>query len=211
MMQHIRVSEILAQFRNLSMINPTVLREKGLIGTEVHKNIHEYKTGGLEIFDIYPMRDRNGDIKQKDNVPLWEERGKTYFDSYVMWDKENKPKFGIMEERYYDDNLMITGQIDALMTTSSLPVLVDFKCAYNADLEMWSMQAHYYKHLLQHNGIEIADHFLFLKLDSKGRIPAVHEIKFDEKMRARCIFEAISLKKKKKDAENVATNDADIV
>ena len=205
MTEHIRVSEILSQFRDYSKINPTVLAEKCEIGTETHDNIKRYNTGGFEMFEMFPLRDMHGEIKTRsDGTQSWEERGKPYFQSYREWDKKVSPKFSIMEERYYDDNLMITGQIDALMTTDTLPVLVDFKCSANADLEMWSMQGHYYKHLLEQNGILIADHFLFIKLLPNAKFPVVHEIKFDEKVHARCIYEAILYWEKINDAKKIA-------
>lgn len=190
-MEHIRVSEILAQFRDFSKINPTVLREKCDIGTEVHSNIHEYKTGGFLMFDTYPVRN-----PMTAEIRRWEERGKPYFNSYIAWDNFYKPKYKLMEKRFYDDELMITGQIDAL-TDEEMPVLIDFKCSYKTDLEMWSMQAHYYKYLLDRNGIKCADYFLWLRLKNDGKVPEVVEIKFDEEIMSRCVAEAILFYEKK--------------
>jgi len=198
-MEHVRVSEILAQFRDFSKINPKVLVEKCLIGTEVHSNIHEYKTFGFPMFDLFPVRDIS-----TFEILSWQKRGEGYFKSYLEWDKQTNAKFEKMEQRLYDDNLMITGQFDALMTTDSLPMLVDFKCSYKADVEMWSMQAHYYKHLLEHNGIKIADEFLWMKLDKNGKKPQLVKISFDENIMSRCIDEAILFWEKKNQSRCVA-------
>jgi hypothetical protein len=198
-MQHIRVSEILARLRDFSGIDPTILREKAEVGTEVHTNIHRFKTGRFEMFNEFPIRN-----PQSLDILRWAERGRGYFDSYMEWEKENKPRFTVMEERYYDDELMITGQVDALMRTDSLPVLVDFKCSHRPDLEIWAMQAHFYKYLLEKNGIKIADHFLFMQLKKDGENPTVFRIDFDEKVLSRCIGEAIKLWEEKNSAKDVA-------
>lgn len=192
-MNHIRVSEILAQFRDFSKIHPKVLSEKCDIGIEVHRNIHQYKTGGFVMFDSYPVRN-----PMTAEILRWEDRGEGYFNSYLMWDEKNKPSYQIMEERFYDDNLMLTGQIDGLMSADQ-PVLVDFKCSYKSDLEMWSMQAHYYSHLLKHNGVPVSDKFIWLRLKKDGKMPEVLEIEFDENMMSRCIDEAILFYEKKKE------------
>ena len=196
MTNHVRVSEILAQFKDYSVVHPKVLSEKCQIGTEVHTNIHVFKNGGFPVFDTFAVRN-----PVTSDVIRWEERGEGYYNSYMQFEKAKNPKFEVMEQRYYDDNLMITGQIDALMSTDDLPVLVDFKCSYNADKEIWGMQAHYYKHLLEHNGIKIADYFYFLKLDKKGKKPQIVEIKYDENVLSRCISEAILFWENKSNAK----------
>ena len=185
-MQHIRVSEILARLKDFSHIDERVLNEKAKIGTEVHKNIHEYNTNGFPMFDTYAVRGfATSEIKR------WEERGKGYFQSYTQWHKRESPKYTLMEKRLFDDTLMITGQIDALISSDPLPVLVDFKCSYKEDLEMWGMQAHFYKYLLDCNGIRTADHFLFMKLNKDSKMPRIFRIDFDEHVLSRCIDEAI--------------------
>jgi hypothetical protein len=63
------------------------------------------------------------------------------------------------------------------------------------------MQAHYYKHLIEHNGIKIADYFYFLKLDKNGKKPQIVEIKYDENVLSRCISEAILFWENKSNAK----------
>lgn len=194
-MQHIRVSEILSQFRDFSTINPNVLNTKCEIGIEVHHNIHMYKKGIPAFHDIYAEYDREGNVKS------WSERGEGYYNSYLIYDQKHKPVYTHMETRFYDDNLMITGQIDALLTTYDLPVISDFKCSYSVDEEIWSMQAHYYKHLMAVNGIQTADYFYWIQLKKDGKKPKVVEIKYDENMMSRCIQEAILIWERKNDAK----------
>ena len=198
-MQHVRVSEILSRFRDFSKINPTVLSEKAQVGTEVHCNIHRYKTGKFEMFDKFPIRNTN-----TLEIIRWEERGQGYFNSFVKWDEENESVLHTMENRFYDNEIMLTGQIDALMQTNGLPVLIDFKCSANSDVEVWSMQAHLYKHLLNLNGIEIDDYFLWMQLKKDGSHPKIFEIKFEEKIISKCIQEVIKYWEEKSDAKQIA-------
>ncbi len=119
----------------------------------------------------------------------------------MNYDRSEKPTYQLMEERYYDDNLMITGQIDALRVMDGLPMLIDFKCSYSVDEEIWGMQAHYYKHLLEINGIEIADTFIFMQLKKDGKKPKLVEIKYDENVMSYCIQQAVLFWERKKDAK----------
>ena len=98
---------------------------------------------------------------------------------------------------------MITGQIDAIQMskTAELPMIVDFKCSYTVDEEIWGMQAHYYKYLAERNGIKVADKFLFLQLKKDGKKPKLVEINFDEKVMSYCIQQAILFWERKKDAK----------
>lgn len=195
-MNHIRVSEILAQFRDFSNINPQVLNTKCNIGTEVHHNIHMHTKGLFLVWDMHPHHDF-----VTSEVNQWSERGQGYFDSYLKYEAKYKPKYDLMEKRFYDDNLMLTGQLDALMITDGLPTIVDFKCSYNVDEEIWGMQAHYYKHLLEHNGIMVGDKMLWLQLKKDGKMPKIVEINYDANVMSRCIQEAILYWEKKHDAK----------
>ena len=200
MSTHIRVSEILAQFRNLDMIPRDVLNTKGEIGTEVHGNIHAHNLGQFPLYDMYPHYDRHGVIKN------WSKRGEGYFDSYLMYDRKENPRYANMEKRFYCDDLMLTGQVDAIRYyDDKLPVITDFKCSASVDEEIWSMQAHYYKYLTTQAGIETADYmqWIQLKVDKNGNAckPNIITFTFDEFMMSRCINEAILIWERKKDAK----------
>lgn len=214
MSNHIRVSEILAQFRDFSRIHHTVLNTKADIGTETHHNINLYCNGGMPIFESFPnysralptitQDERGNDIitwEQEPEILSWEDRGEGYFRSYQQYHNQRSPRYNLMEQRFYDDNLMITGQIDALLVTDSLPMLIDYKCSYNVDEEIWGMQAHYYKHLLEVNGIEIADTCIFMQLKKDAKKPKLVEIKFNDEMMSRCINEAILFWERKQDGK----------
>lgn len=210
---YVRVSEVLNRLRDRSGINPVVLEEKGRIGTEVHQNIYELETEGMPFFDLFPMRDRAGLIKATvEGKEHWERRGVGYYNSYVAWKKDQECSYFLhpnpiskVEGRFYDDVLMITGQIDALinMPSKELPVLTDFKCSYSADLEIWEMQAHFYYYLLEINGIKVHPEFCWLQLKKDGKSPKEHWMKFDEKTLQTCLREAELYWEEKKHAKAI--------
>ena len=164
-----RVSDIICPFTDFSGIDPLVLANKARIGTEVHKAIND------EINDDFPMmaKDCEG-----------------YFNSYLGWRKVCKPIFHRTEERFYCDELRITGQIDALIELTDMGnLLLDFKTSVKENPVTWPMQAHLYKYLLAENGIEV-DSALFLKLNRWGAIPDSSFYAYDQAVMDKC-FEAV--------------------
>ena len=209
MYPHARVSEILGMFRDYSSINQDVLQEKCAIGDETHQNIYLDSQDIPPSFDYFPVRD----FKKKPELPIksWERRGKPYFESYLLWKETNKPEYLIQEKRMFCDDLMITGQFDAVIKGTDKPVLIDYKCSATADEEIWGMQAHFYYYLLQQNGIEIDDTFFWLKLNVKkegdltiAKKPTVIEIKYSDEVMQKCIDAAVLYWELKSDARCVA-------
>ncbi len=188
-----RISEILARLKDLTKINKLVLHEKANIGTEVHSNIHSELVGCPTMFDEFPIRHHmTGQILfDKQGNERWEKRGVGYFRSWTEWQNKVNPQYLIMEDRYYDDELMITGQVDAVAVIDGQVSLLDYKCSYSPDLIVWPMQAHFYWYLLHKNGIEISNKFVFLQLKKDGSYPTVHEFIFDKNILSRCIEETI--------------------
>lgn len=152
-----RVSDILSPMNDFSKIDPRVLEAKCSIGVSVHEVIEQ-------------------DIKGEFGWPI--PGGEGYFESYLRWKKRINPKFIQSEERYFDDELMITGQIDALADIDSvlrLPLLIDFKTSAQESKETWPMQAHLYSYLLNKNGMVVHPKQIFIKLDKNGFNPHVFE------------------------------------
>jgi len=187
---YMRVSDILGRLRDKSSINPEVLSTKGKIGTEVHRKINEEKTGDIPVlersFEDWPEFDRYGQVTR------WSKRGFGYFVSFCEWDKVYQPVYSLMEQRLYDDEFMITGQIDSVAKLKNKDelYLIDYKCSHTADLEIWNMQAHFYYYLLQKNGIDVADNFIWIQLKKDGKIPSTYSFVYDENVIARCFEEA---------------------
>lgn len=206
-MQYVRVTEILSRLRDFSLINPLVFEEKGKIGTEVHTNIGQHVIKAFTVFDTYPLRNPhtgkillNPDFTQK-----WKKRGKGYFESFLKWYELEQPEISHMENEYKDDNLMIVGHIDGLMRTKkeNFNTLIDFKCSYKSDMEMWGMQSHFYKHLLELNGISVADKLLWIQLDKDGHMPKLIYIPYSQETMQKCFHEVNKYWNEKKDAKEI--------
>lgn len=191
-----RVSEILDGLRDKKDIHPEVLKTKGAIGTEVHRNIAEEKGDGFPMFEEFPVLNPWGDVLR------WEKRGVGYFRSFCEWDRLENPVFKMMEKRFYDDEFMITGQIDALVEYDDYEglYLIDFKCSSEADRELWNMQAHFYWYLLKQNGIEVNPSFTWIQLKKDGKKPKSYTFLYDENVLCRCFEEAEKYFERKQEA-----------
>lgn len=164
-----RISKILKPFNDFSHIDPKVLANKCRIGTSVHQAIADDIEGEFPC----PMTDGVG-----------------YFDSYEAWKFQINPTFLRSEVRYFDNQRMLTGQIDALIdipNKSMLPTLVDFKTSAQESRQVWPMQAHLYGYLLSKNGILVDSRYLFVKLNKYGNLPDVFEYTYSANVYAKCI------------------------
>lgn len=170
--RYIRVSEILARLQNFDHIDINVLEAKQLLGINVHEAIS---------------------MSIKDDFPCISRKELGYFNSFQKWRKATNPVFTLSETRFYDEDLMITGQVDALVNfpNDSKNVLIDFKTSVSESPLIWPMQGHFYHYLLLKNNLpEIAERFLFIKLDKNGEMPKVFEYRYDENTMNRCKHEA---------------------
>ena len=164
---YVRVSTLLQKFSDFSQIDPAVLERKQNIGTEIHQAIHEFVKGEF----AYMSPSAVG-----------------YFRSFKRWFSSLKPEFIISEERYFDDDRMITGQIDGVIRFphEKQGVLIDFKTSAQENSASWMRQAHLYAHLMHRNGIYINDTYLFIKLDKSGEMPKVFRYKHDQFVMHEC-------------------------
>lgn len=150
MKTYLRVSEILARLQSFPKDEEALARRdaKGLIGTNVHKAILDDAEG------LFPL--------------LETEREAAYFGSYLIWKKKERPAFKMQVPRLYCHELMITGEIDGLVQGAMRhPYLIDWKCSYKPDPEIWNMQAHFYWYLLKVNGLDICDNMKWVNLRHK--------------------------------------------
>lgn len=189
---YIRVSEILSRLQNFSVIDPIMLENKAKIGTDVHKAIIEDAVGDFPVLET--------------------QRASAYFASYLLWKNKAKPEYCVQVPRLYDNELMITGEIDALVRVpNGRPYIADWKCSANANEEIWNMQAHFYWYLLKQNNIEVSDKMVWVNLrhrkwyeDNHERYspmaPKVYEFHFDENILSRCFDEANKAWEEKKNS-----------
>jgi PD-(D/E)XK nuclease superfamily protein len=196
-MDYIRVSEILGRLQDFSGIDEGVLENKAKIGTNVHQAIVEDTIGDFPILKC--------------------DRAAAYFGSYEIWKKKENPRFKIQVPRLYDNDLMITGEIDGLIETTrfNLPVLIDWKCSASANEDIWNMQAHFYLYLLKQNNIDVCkDKMIWINLRAKKAYvdggpegksikyyplaPKIYEFSYNDQVLSRCVDEAIKAWEEKK-------------
>ena len=140
-----------------------IVKAKGEIGTCVHTLIDNYLQG----------------------VPLFygaQSREEAFFESWRMWYEAKRPEILMQESRLFCDDLMITGQVDAVMQMGGDLVLVDYKTSsaegkLSDGSSSWNMQAHFYHYLLQRNFFDISDRMIFLQLRERKDIFLISEDK----------------------------------
>jgi len=144
-----------------------VYAAKAEIGKAVHESIHEFVTGGC---------------------PLPAEKEMGYFKSFLRWNEELHPVFLETEQRYFDEDKLLTGCIDGIVQLGGgEPVLIDFKTSAKVDVDYWRAQAHLYRHLLTKNGKDVSQRMLFIQLNKHGELPHVEVIDYSEKTMRRCL------------------------
>ncbi len=150
-----RVSDILSPFSGLSKIDPEILKKAANRGTIIHQVCDAMirKVGVLP----YPA--------------LYE----PYIDSFKLWaqDKFIKPS----PERFYDDVLMLTGEIDALIPNETGLTLIDFKTS-SKEGKTWYLQGTAYAKLLRMQNYPITE-VQFVHLDKKGKAPKIYTYQED--------------------------------
>jgi hypothetical protein len=166
-----RVTEILSPFTGYGAIDPVVLANAADRGTKVHTIIEQILEGTYY-----------------DEIP---EAYKGYIDSFQLYWDINKFELVLMEQRLYDDELMITGQCDVIVIDkeSGMTYLLDWKTSYSVN-KTWDLQGAAYEYMAAQSGHKV-DKVLFIKLDKKGKAPKVIETKgtFEEFKAVKRIYE----------------------
>jgi hypothetical protein len=163
-----RVSTILQQWDTYGHIDQDVLQNKCRIGTNVHEAIAGHGSGIYTPLDCV-------------------EEG--YFASYLKWAEAVKPTYIQSEQRYYCDDMHITGQIDAIikMPGDERPMLLDYKTSAAESPKMWPLQACYYYYLCVHNGLELSPRLLFLQLQRNGDVAKIYEYTYSQRLWQVCV------------------------
>lgn len=172
-----RVTEVLSIYAGLNFIDPNVLQNACERGTAVH----EYCAAVIKGLKPYPIR----------------EDGQGFVDSFMSW-KEDKPLF--MVDRFFCDDLMITGECDALYQDGDCLVLVDFKTSSNQS-KTWKLQGSAYSYLAKKIGLNVA-RIEFVKLLKTGKKAKVYEYDEDFETYKACL-KAYRYFFKNKNEENI--------
>lgn len=145
-----RVTNILFAFSGLTVVDPHVLQRAADRGTFVHD------TCDLIINDL-----------PTDDIP---EDFQGYIDSFKLW-AEGKT-FLPKPDRFFCDDLMITGECDGIYEQDGIVTLFDLKTPLREG-KTWGMQGSAYAYLAKHYGHKI-DKVEFVKLDKGGKAPKAY-------------------------------------
>jgi hypothetical protein len=123
-----RVTEILEPYSGLSEIPKDILEKAADRGDRVH-NFCELYANGLLFQEI-------------------DEDCKNYVDCFKEWFDKNVQEVVAVEERFFCEELKITGQVDlvAIMKGDSKPSIIDFKTPASVS-KTWNLQLAAYDHL----------------------------------------------------------------
>lgn len=144
-----RVTEVIGKFSYVNDIPDEVLQKAADKGTQVHSCIESYL---------------------KDEFFFTTPEAKPYVDCFIKWydrvkDSDIMKGVRIIEERLYDDDLMITGQIDLIIATDEKTYAFDWKTSSNVQQKSWALQGAAYKYLLEKNGYKNVETPIFIKLN----------------------------------------------
>ena len=147
---YIRVTELLKAYQDWGDIPKEVLEAKAQIGTNVHEAIENHSVG-LSIPNLTP-------------------REAKYFDSYLKWAEHEEPMYLCNEERYYDEDLKVTGQIDCIVAFPGRHIgrILDFKTSAKESPLHWPVQATWYYMLCKKNKKDVSDTTHMLQLKDNG-------------------------------------------
>lgn len=152
-----RVTNILYPFSGLDKINPHVLANAANRGTKVHK-ICEGIMHGL------------GELGTEDSTSPYVESFKKW------WDKGHDIQ--MIERRFWDDDLELTGQVDLIVNTPEGLAVIDLKTSSKPS-KTWPAQGSAYAYLAKKSGYDIKKIF-FLHLLKDGKEAKVYEYPVDD-------------------------------
>lgn len=152
-----RVTQVLYPFSALQHIDADIVAHAAERGTKVH-NICEAIINGLGDFGI-------------------EEETKGYVDSFKIW-WEQGIEVVTIEERFYCDDLKLTGQVDLIIKTPEGLAIVDLKTSSKPS-KTWPAQGSAYGYLAKKAGYDIKK-ILFLHLNKQGKPPKIFEYPVDD-------------------------------
>ena len=165
-MDYVRVTEILSIFQGYNFVPRERLKKAQEIGTDIHDAIERYFLKCYEPLSLKKM---------------------PYFESFLHWAKEYEPSPWLLETRFNDDDLKVTGKVDLVARIKEKVFLVDFKTGAWINQEVWNLQLHWYRHLLEVNQYSpLPKKFLIVQLMKDGSPPILYEFAYDTKVEEAC-------------------------
>jgi len=155
--KYTRVTKVLYPFSGMDKIDPEVLAHAAERGTKVHR-ICEGIVLGLGEHGV-------------------DDETKGYVDSFKQW-WEGGISVISMEERFWDDKLQLTGQVDFIIETGDGLAVVDLKTSSKPS-KTWEAQGSAYAYLAKNAGYKITKIF-FIHLNKHGKAPKIFEYPVDD-------------------------------
>lgn len=152
-----RVTNILYPFSGLDKIDPEIVACAARRGTKVHE-ICEGIIQGLGEFGV-------------------DDETSGYVESFKKWWSKGHDVV-LMEQRFWDDELKITGQVDMILRTPDGLAVVDLKTSYRPS-NTWEAQGSAYAYLAKKAGHDIKKIF-FIHLNKYGNEPKIYEYPVDD-------------------------------
>lgn len=154
---YMRVTTVLYPFSGLQNIDAGVLAHAAERGTKVHK-ICEGIAEGLGELGV-------------------EEETLGYVESFKKWWEQGIQVVAI-EQRFWDDELHLTGQVDFIINTQDGLAIVDLKTSSKPS-KTWQAQGSAYGMLAKKAGFDIKK-ILFIHLSKHGKEPKIYEYPVDD-------------------------------
>lgn len=148
---------MLYPFSGLDKIDPWVVANAAERGTKVHK-ICEGIVQGIGELGV-------------------DEETYGYVESFKKWWSQGHEVIEI-EKRFWDDELMITGQVDFIIHTPEGLAVADLKTSYKHSLT-WQLQGCAYAMLAKKSGYNIKK-IIFIHLKKDGKPPRIYEYPVDD-------------------------------
>lgn len=152
-----RVTNVLWPFSCLDKINADVLAHAAERGSRVHKTC-EGIIQGLGEIDV-------------------DEETRGYVESFKKWWGLGHDVL-MLEKRFWDDDLEITGQVDLILKTEAGLCIVDLKTSSKPS-RTWKAQGCAYAYLAKKNGLDVK-RIIFLHLNKHGKDPGVFDYEIDD-------------------------------
>lgn len=156
---YLRVTTILYPFSGLDKIDPYIIANAANRGTKVHKICE----GIIKDLGEYGVDDET----------------KEYVESFKKWWAKGHQVLKV-EERFWDDNLKITGQVDIILKTNEGLAIVDLKTS-SKQSKTWAVQGAAYAMLAKQSDHDIQKIY-FIHLNKHGKEPKVYEYPVDESL-----------------------------
>ena len=172
---YLRVTEVLSPFSGLDQIDPGILENAAKRGTDIHLALDAFIEG----------------LPMKISDPSYQ----GYLESASNFMKDKK--FIIKPRRFFDDELMITGECDAIYKEEDGLVLVDFKTS-SKESKTWMLQGSAYAHLARKSGYNIKRiEFVHLLKDGNPCKIYQYEEDFELYLKCLCVYRYFFEKKSK--------------